>query len=196
MPTLIVSDIFGNTLDLQEFAVSLTTKTRICSPYSFELPCDSNEDEVYKLFLDECGHDQFKELVKEMIIHFQPSQIIAFSAGAVASWRALAEMPLKRVERFIGFYPSQIRNFLSLKPGCKTDLYFAYQENHFDVTSCIKYLNHIHNVSCYRTRYAHGFMNRRSRGFNLDAYDHYVKKCNKANFNSALTTEQHHEVVA
>jgi hypothetical protein len=180
MVTLIVSDIFGHTPNLDKFSHELGNNVIICSPYD----CKQNlsmlsEKQIYDKYMAVIGHDGYADKVKKILIEAQPDLIVAFSAGAVAAWRALAATPLKRVQKMIGFYPSQIRNYTSLRPQCHVDLYFPYKEAHFDILSVISKLKTAPGVHCFRTRYSHGFMNELSHNFNKNAYSHYTHLCDQ-----------------
>lgn len=196
MTLLIVTDIFGMTDEVQKFASYFSTNIEICSPYDHELGKDLTEPEVYQYFLSHCGHEQYIERVKEKIMYLQPANIIGFSAGAYASWRALSEMPLKRVQRLIGFYPSQIKHALYAKPGCKTDLYFAYQEPNSPIPDILESLKKTPGVCCHRTRYEHGFMNPLSPGYNEEAFFHFTAQCKRLLQESANTFAQTNNVFA
>lgn len=180
MVTLIVSDIFGHTPNLNAFAEELDSKVIICSPYTnFQTSVGQTEKQAYDLFIATMGHDGYASKVKEVLIHEQPDFIIGFSAGAVAAWRALAATPLKRVQKMIGFYPGQIRNYTNLRPRCHVDLYFPHKETHFDISPVISQLKTVSGVQCIRTRYSHGFMNALSQNFNKYAYLHYTNLCDQ-----------------
>ncbi|MFC3031207.1 hypothetical protein ACFOEE_01535 [Pseudoalteromonas fenneropenaei] len=178
MTTLIVTDIFGNNKHVEGFASDLANDVSICAPYSAcQNFADLPEERVYDQFISLCGHDQYAQKVKDAIMRHQPHTIIAFSAGAVAAWRALAALPVKRVSRLIGFYPSQIRNYLTLRPMCDVELLFPYDEPHFDVGQVISALDAVPAVHCVRTRYQHGFMNPLSLGYRPSAAAHYGYYC-------------------
>lgn len=196
MTLLIVTDIFGMTDEIQKFASYFSKDIEFCSPYENALGKDLSEPEVYQYFLSHCGHEQYIERVKEKIMYFQPANVIGFSAGAYASWRALSEMPLKRVQRLIGFYPSQIKYALSAKPGCKTDLYLAYHEPNSDIPAILQSLSKTPGVCCHRTRYEHGFMNPLSPGYNEEAFFHFTSQCKQLLQETVVTSIQTKNVCA
>ncbi|RZM77578.1 hypothetical protein C3B51_16140 [Pseudoalteromonas rubra] len=178
MVTLIVSDIFGHSDYLEDFAQSLHSECKVSSPYGeFQSKTHLPEAEVYQAFVDEVGHDAYMRKVLDDILAYQPELIIAFSAGAVAAWRALSAIALKSSVKLIAFYPGQIRNFLHLNPGCRVDVFFPYQESHFDIVPVMEILQQQPNVECFRTRYEHGFMNRLSEHYDSDAHEHYLARC-------------------
>ncbi|MCF6440690.1 hypothetical protein L1077_14740 [Pseudoalteromonas luteoviolacea] len=178
MNTLIVSDIFGQTKCLESFVNELDGSTSICSPYPFRQGhLNRDEETAYKQFMDSVGHDKYFQKVVEAISDKQPDLVIGFSAGGVACWRALAAMPIKSTTKLIAFYPGQIRNYLQLNPKCDVDIYFPYQEAHFDIKPVIHHLSSMPGINCYRTRYEHGFMNSLSRNFDTAALEHFTALC-------------------
>ncbi|TMP34288.1 hypothetical protein [Pseudoalteromonas rubra] len=178
MVTLIVGDIFGHSDYLEDFAQNLGADYKVSSPYGeFEAKINLPENQVYQSFIDEVGHDKYMRQVLDDILAYQPDLIIAFSAGAVAAWRALSAIALKSSVKLIAFYPGQIRNYLHLNPGCRVDIFFPYQEHHFDIVPIMEILQQQPNIECFRTRYEHGFMNSLSSHYNSDAYGHYLAKC-------------------
>lgn len=196
MTLLIVTDIFGETDEVRKFAGSFSTDVAICSPYDNVIDISRSETDIYQDFLLHCGHERYIERVKEKIMYVQPANIIGFSAGAYASWKALAELPLKRVQRLIGFYPSQIRHALSAKPGCKADLYFAYSEPNCDVPTVLENLKKTPGVCCHRTRYSHGFMNPYSSGYDHDAAVHFTLQCQRLLHEPVAVLERSHQALA
>ncbi|CAH9058135.1 hypothetical protein PSECIP111951_01809 [Pseudoalteromonas holothuriae] len=178
MVTLIISDIFGHTANLDAFANELSDEVVICSPYRVKQSVrQKTEGEIYEQFKNTIGHDGYMAKVEKAIGTHQPDLIIAFSAGAVAAWRAIANMPHTLPNKLIGFYPGQIRNYLHVQPKCFVDLLFPHQESHFELTPVINTLKKMSWVNCTRTRYNHGFMNALSNQFNKYAYLHYTHFC-------------------
>ena len=178
MRTLIVTDIFGCTKSLIEFSNQFDGEIEIVSPYDDgEYKQSIQEQHAYDYFIQHLGHDAYADKVQESLIRFSPEFIISFSAGATASWRALARTPLKRVQKMIAFYPGQIRNFTDLNPNCHVDIYFPEYEKHFELNPVISILKTIPCLSVVKSRYYHGFMNQMSEGYNHDAYQHYSQIC-------------------
>jgi dienelactone hydrolase len=178
MVTLIVSDIFGHTANLDAFANELSGEVIICSPYEMEqLFAHQNEDDVYKQFINAVGHDVYLSKVQRAIKSAKPDLVIAFSAGASAAWRAVSKAGSFTPKKLIGFYPGQIRNYLNLHPRCHVELLFPHSEAHFELTPVISTLKKMPGVNCTRTRYNHGFMNALSKQFNKYAYLHYTHLC-------------------
>ena len=76
--------------------------------------------------------------------------------------------------RAIGFYGSQIRNFLDVNPVMPIDLYFPGDEPDFDVSTLIEKASRKQFVRCFKTDYSHGFMNKRSKGYDTAGYSEYL----------------------
>ncbi|WP_440055898.1 dienelactone hydrolase family protein [Pseudoalteromonas sp. T1lg65] len=178
MKTLIITDIYGCTEHVKEFAEGLPGNTVIISPYHHE-QFSVDEAYHYQRFIDTCGHQKYQEKVVKAIQMERPNLVIGFSAGGAAAWNALAGMRICDVQQLIAFYPSQIRNALNKKPVCDTELYFPISEPHFEVSEVISRLAAKKGVKCVRTRYRHGFMNRFSLNFDSHAYSHYLFLCKK-----------------
>ncbi|CAM3985174.1 hypothetical protein [Pseudoalteromonas byunsanensis] len=178
MVTLIVSDIYGHTANLDAFANELVGGIVICSPYDTKQSIrQRDEEDVYTQFVNTVGHDNYMSKVERAIALHRPQLVIAFSAGASAAWRAIAHMQSGQPKKLIGFYPGQIRNYVDVQPKCQVDLLFPQQEEHFELTPVIQTLQKMANVNCTRTRYNHGFMNALSNQFNKYAYLHYTHLC-------------------
>lgn len=178
MRTLIVTDIFGCNESLLNFCGQFTGELSVVSPY--DAPTHNatlHEQVMYQHFIDNLGHDAYADKVQEVLIKERPDFIVAFSAGATAAWRALARTPLKRVQKMIAFYPSQIRNFTELNPNCHVDIYFPEIEEHFELNPVISSLKTIPSLYVVKSRYRHGFMNASSDNFDLEAYRHYSNLC-------------------
>ncbi|WP_462171743.1 hypothetical protein [Pseudoalteromonas xiamenensis] len=187
---LLVSDQYGDTAALSAFSSQFQCKLEVCSPFNEILHFNSESDAI-EAYNRLCGHDTYCEKVKEAIMRFQPSAIVAFGTGALATWRALSELPLKRVQHFTGFYPDQIEHFTNLKPACKTDLYFAYDEPS-NLQEVICKLGKTAGVHCYRTRYSAGFMNPESSKFDAAASKHFSEIC-KSSAILHCESKKHHQ---
>ena len=108
-----------------------------------------------------------------------PTTCIAFSAGASAAWRAQLLTGNTHLKKLIGFYPSQIRNYLALDAKVPCEFIFPASESHFNVDEVIKALSTKADVKCYKTNFLHGFMNEYSTNFNaqgLVEYSNYIKQ--------------------
>ncbi len=186
MAIIIVSDIFGQHQDLDDFAQSLALNQQqtIVDPYQTQRFNFSNETQAYQTFINQCGHDNYAELILDKLNHLanEKTIIITFSAGAAAAWRAIANLPIEKqtnIKYFIGFYPNQIRHHLNLQLHCPAVLFFPRHENHFLVDNVINTLQQKQLTNCIKTPYFHGFMNPQSVNFNQQALLIYIKEIEK-----------------
>lgn len=188
MTILIVSDIFGQQHDLDDFACSLKCNEPIIfiDPYQGRYHHFTNEEHAYQTFLQHCGHDDYANIICDILNNITNNNtaimIIAFSAGASATWRALARLSLNKqanIKYFVGFYPSQIRHHLNLTVNYPTRLFFPQQEMLFSVDSVINVLKKKPSIRCIKTVYLHGFMNPLSINFNLQAKLLYIQELQK-----------------
>jgi len=185
MHIVIVSDIFGRQQALDNFCSSLAAPTTftVIDPFQGQYLNFADEEHAYQTFIEHCGHDNYTEIIAKTLTKLSKNCfIIGFSAGAAATWRALANLPEHKQQlckHFIGFYPSQIRHHLHLSSQVKTHLYFPKDEAHFSVTQVIAALATTPNVSTVQTNYLHGFMNPHSINFSQQAYLTYINKLQK-----------------
>ena len=181
--TLIICDIYGLTpriLALRD-TLGVSQHAIILDPYQHQLQSFQSESEAYRTFIDKCGHENYFTQTRQILKNGYRTKnsedhnehntltidnIIAFSAGASAAYRAISEYPVKHC---IGFYPSQIRHHLDLKPLCPTTLIFPTYEPHFDVAKVMKTVAECsperQPVTCLQSSQNHGFMNPFSTGF-------------------------------
>jgi len=176
----IITDIYGITPALSTWVDSLKSHyqhVHLLSPYD-DTPLDEamlnseqneqDEKKIYQHFIAQCGHDLYTNKVRELMSNHNIDCVLAFSAGASATWRALADDSYN-VEHFIGCYPSQIRHHLDISPTCNTSLIFPDSEPHFLVDDVIATLNDYSQVQCIKTPWLHGFFNQYSAHFNASA---------------------------
>ncbi|MDN4502753.1 dienelactone hydrolase family protein [Alteromonadaceae bacterium BrNp21-10] len=168
---LFVTDIFGNNGHLNPYislCKSQGRQVQILDPYAGAKFDFADDQQAYEYFTQHAGHDYYLDLVQH---HFskltQPTTVIGFSAGASAVWRAISQ-PTSMVDKFIGFYPGQIRHYLDLAPQCATHLYFPQQEFHFDVEAVIASLLAKKTVDCVHSEYQHGFVNTASAHYSAE----------------------------
>ena len=161
MTNFIVTDIFGLTPAISTFASALQN-SQVIDPYQGLLTNFANEADAYQAFLHHCGHDKYYYQVLTAITNTPNSTIIAFSAGASASFRAISEVTTNHL---IAFYPSQIRHHLHLNPKSPTTIIFPHHEAHFDVAKVLNTVAECPTVCCLQSEQNHGFMNPQSQGF-------------------------------
>lgn len=181
--TLIVSDIFGLTTALESFSNKVANSALLVDPYGGVAQNFTSESEAYQHFQNNGGLSGYSNLLATTLEKNESiSQIIAFSVGASAVW-LLNNNPSvfqqKRL-RVFGFYPSQVRHYLSLTPWVDTTLYMARTESHFDINQVIHALQDKPALNIEKTEYLHGFMNELSVNFNRQGYQHYCRIIAKA----------------
>ena len=174
MNLLIVSDIFGRTKSLDDFADYFEEKkiqTEILDPYHRRYMNFENENQAYRAFHAETGLENYFDLLKHNLLgkKTEKTVILGFSVGASAIW-AVSHQIGKKPFKGICFYSSQIRNYLEIKPKIKMELYFAKAEPAYDVDAVISKLEVNNRVACFKTKFMHGFMNERSANFNEDGF--------------------------
>jgi dienelactone hydrolase len=177
MNLLIVSDIFGRTNaldDLADYFEEKKIQTEILDPYHRRYMHFENENQAYRAFHAEIGLGNYIDLLKQKLTGKKPEKtvILGFSVGASAIWAVSHHI---EAEPFKGvcFYSSQIRNYMEIKPKIKIELYFAKAEPAYDVDAIISKLEVNNNVTCFKTKFMHGFMNERSKNFNEDGFLKY-----------------------
>ena len=175
--TLIISDIFGRTLPLENFTESLAVDCEIIDPYQGEYIRFTDESHAYGYFMDNIGITRYAESIKEKLalIH-QPIDIIAFSVGASAIWQVSADLAKDNIKNITCFYGSQIRHQTDIKPNVPVKLIFPEMEVHFSVGELIARLQSKHDVELDHSCYLHGFMNELSGNFNRIGYLHYLER--------------------
>jgi len=179
MELIIVSDIFGRTLELEDIALQLSSPERegvIVDPYGGKYREFKDEAEAYSHFQRHVGIERYKDIVLKAVTRSRDNLLlIGFSVGASAIWAISDETPIRTNAEAICFYGSQIRNFSGVSPKIKMELIFPEYEPHFDVGYLISQLSLKSNVSCHTAPYLHGFMNKKSVNFNESAYQHYLR---------------------
>lgn len=177
MKYIVVSDIFGKTLELERFAkkVSYNNDFHIISPYISENPQFSNEGEAYSYFSENVGLDAyFKQLHKYALSINVPFRLIGFSIGASICWKYIANNTNKNLNKTDLFYGSQIRNMENLEPKTPVKLIMPKFESHFSVEEHTQALKNKLNVTIENTQSLHGFMNKLSQNYCERAYHQYV----------------------
>jgi dienelactone hydrolase len=183
MHVIIVTDIFGLTLAIQKLAHTFNQHKNIIvtivDPYKGVKKSFIDEREAYQTFIVETGHQQYTDEVKKVKNLIDDDIfVLGFSAGASAAWKS-AEHNLNALTHVIGFYPSQIRNQLNVIPCCPVTMIFPKTEPHFDINQTIKALSKIDNISCFKTRYQHGFINPLSINHSAEAEQYFLMKMSK-----------------
>ncbi|WP_165742915.1 hypothetical protein [Pseudoalteromonas sp. Z9A6] len=182
MNYLIVSDIYGLTPALSKLSQAISSNLVIVDPYN-KIQAIESEKDSYNNFIQQCGHDKYTDKLLECFESLKvPTTCIAFSAGASAAWRAQLLTGNTHLKKLIGFYPSQIRNYLALDANVPCEFIFPESESHFNVDEVIKALSTKASVKCYKTNFLHSFMNEYSTNFNaqgLVKYSSYIKQSSR-----------------
>lgn len=177
MKLILVPDIFGCTAEFKQYAQaqkSLFTQMKnqdvelvLVDPYLGKTFQFSSDTQAYEVYMSLGGHEHYLSLIKKVMIENQNQEmvLIGFSAGASAIWRALDCFKSEKSCQFVGFYPSQIRNFLDIELNTQSHIIFPQIESHFEVKEVIDSLAHYDLLKICHTQYQHGFMNPLSKGF-------------------------------
>lgn len=185
---MLFSDIFGISDAFVELAGHLAedqSLVKLVGPYDDPTLSFYGEDVAYKAFVRAGGVESYIERVELALNGIDsPTLLIGFSAGAAAIWNAVSDISKLKVcdnhfLGFIGFYPGQIRHYLSFTPEVETRLYFPADEPHFDLEEVIKQLTGKKRLKIDKTPYAHGFMNKLSNGYDNQAYQVFLQKLRK-----------------
>ena len=85
---LLLSDIFSKTQATQALAKSLDA-TLLCANDT-ALPA-TQQHQAYQQFIAKGGHDEYLRRVMQTLERFRQVDVIGFSAGASAAWRAISQ---------------------------------------------------------------------------------------------------------
>jgi hypothetical protein len=175
---IVASDIFGCTPELRDLVSELSpiyAETRIIDPYNGECIDFDVESAAFEYFQKKCGLQSFSEYVSKAIAESQYNpDLVGFSVGASAIWMLSAGRHNRSIRKAVCFYGSRIRDMSDMNPEFDMDLFFPKSEKHFDVETLISSLSDKTRVSCERTEYLHGFMNKRSENFSNIGYSEYM----------------------
>ena len=189
MQYIIVSDIFGRTAHLAQFAQQLHGTSMVVDPFQGQLQAVIAEQQQYDIFMAKCGHDHYLKKLNIILSRVaQPTTLIGFSAGGAAAWRSQAVVKNPNIKKLVAFYPNQVRYHLDLVANVQCEFIFAKQEAHFDVLSIAANLELQAKVTCQLVDYGHGFMNPLAKCFDSVGYQQYSKYL-VAEKNCQLSTE-------
>ena len=177
MNLLIVSDIFGRTQALDDFAKYFNEKkikTEILDPYNQQYIHFENENEAYSSFQAEIGLKNYINLLKNTLTSRKPTEtvLLGFSVGASAVW-AVSHDIQEKLFKGVCFYSSQIRHYMEIEPKIDIQLYFAESEPTYEIDAVVSKLATKNRVICFKTNFMHGFMNERSTNFNMNGFLKY-----------------------
>lgn len=186
MNIIAVTDIFGKTVALENLLKELSgyyESIEIVDPYENKTHHFKNENDAYRYFQKEVGLEKYIELLYTKLQHRESSSqiLIGFSVGASAVWVVSNRLESFSNTKGFCFYSSQVKNYLEVSPKIEIDFYFSKSEPAYDVSEMHARLSRKSNVTCYKTSYLHGFMNRYSQNFNETGYYNYLKKLKENN---------------
>lgn len=177
---LLATDIFGYTKaieDLKQRLSFLCKDVHILDPYEAKCMDFHDENKAYEVFVQRCEFEHYAKLCVKALATLSNKAVIliGFSMGASAIWKALDGHKDKNIKAFYGFYASQIRHFLEVKPLIPCTLIFPKCEKHFDVDEVIAKLIHKEAITCIKSSYLHGFMNPLSLNYDANGYREYCR---------------------
>lgn len=177
MRRILCTDIFGHTEAIDNLVAATGHAIEVVSPYGEKKPGFKDEQMAYKAFTEAGGVEAYVSLLSELLTNKAlPLSIVGFSAGACAAYVALNRSDAAENGRLLGFYPGQIRHYLSLQNRCETTLVFPASEAHFDLTAVCHALQSQPRLTQISTPYQHGFMNPLSQGFEPAGLANYEEK--------------------
>ena len=122
-------------------------------PFPYE-----QEEEAYGHFTGRVGFraaaDRAVSVLTDLRRRYGRVYVLGYSAGATVAWICGATGLCDGV---VGFYGSQIRNHLSLRPRCPALLFFPERETSFDVDALIGLLRRRDRLRIDKMAGRHGF---------------------------------------
>lgn len=180
MKTIVVTDIFGRTPELETLAFAIDVDSLIVDPYMGTDFGFQSENAAYQFFCAEVGLESYSHHLKQQITKINSTAVlIGFSIGASAIWRISDNPEIQNVHSATCFYGSQIRHHQHVTPVFPVNLIFPAKEKHFSITDLVKILKVRPNVQIRQSSFLHGFMNKRSMNFDRDGYDAELAKLKK-----------------
>jgi len=177
MNLIVVSDIFGKTASLNEFAAQLSSSYSeiiVIDPYGGQNMQFGNEENAYQYFQQNCGIEQLTEQVEKGIKKAKEAvDIIGFSVGGTSAWEISGKDVSKSIGKIVCFYGSRIREKTNISPQFSTTLVFPAFEKSFELEPVIRKVENKQNVEVVRTSYLHGFMNRESKKYSEPGYKYF-----------------------
>ena len=176
MKVLIITDIFGKNYLQKQFTKDFKDVI-VLDAYENKNLFFENEKEAYEFYIKEFGHDKYYNMAYTLCKSEEIDIVLGFSAGGSIAYR-LACANLENLKKVISFYPSQIRNHLNLEVKTKISIVFAKKEDSFDTKELVKKLSN-KNITIEISDYEHGFMNKKSKNYNEEAYKKYFEYIRK-----------------
>lgn len=174
----IVTDVFGNTPAIANFARQFDIPSLIAAPRYVNQGQFPTEQLAYHAFIAEGGVAAYAEQVSQLMQAHQASLrfAIGFSAGASALWLNSESAAMSGLEQAVLFYGSRIRDHREIKPHCPLRMVFAEQEAAFEPAELVRDLRQRGHDAELVKGSKHGFMNPYSNGFCLKTQERYLKE--------------------
>ncbi|SDM72315.1 Dienelactone hydrolase [Fictibacillus solisalsi] len=168
---IIVHEIYGINNHMINICQSLSQKNFdvICpNLLDDEAPFEYSQEELaYRNFIENIGFMNASNQIKNVLLHikdnYEKVYIVGFSVGATIAWLCSEEDGLDGI---VGYYGSQIRNYLGIEPLCPTMLLFPEEEKSFNVDGLIISLEK-KNIEVHKFNGQHGFCDPYSQKYNI-----------------------------
>ncbi len=179
MKLIVISDIFGKTPELIDLVGELSDhycETVIVDPYNGSSRFFETEEQAYRYFQKESGLEHLFEKAARVVQRSDsPVDILGFSVGGSCAWNLSSQSPSKQIRQCVCFYGSRIRENMAVVPQIPTTIIFPQFEASFDIEPVLKGLSIKKNAEVIKTKYLHGFMNRKSSNFSEEAYKYFIQ---------------------
>ncbi len=174
MSKILVSDVFGYTTALHKLADGINADL-IIDPFNgldMDFECEAD---AYTYFMQNVGLDVYLLKLIDVIKFQVGTTLIGFSVGASVVWRLACQALPGTINHAIGYYGSQIRNYVDLEPTTQTSLIFPKYESHFDVEILKNIVSNKQHVQTIQVSSLHGFMNIHSDNFEPTTYQKQLR---------------------
>ena len=175
---LIVTDVFGNTPAVANFARQFSLPCLIAWPFSDAPTQFTTEKLAYHAFIARGGIASYSKQLASLLESHQASlrYAIGFSAGASALWINSATPAMASLQASILFYGSRIREHRDIQPQSPVRLIFSEQEAAFEPTELVSDLRQRGHAAEIVKNTRHGFMNPYSNGYCLKTQERFVSE--------------------
>ena len=179
MKLIVVSDIFGKTPELIDLVGELSDmycETVIVDPYNGSFRPFETEEQAYQQFQSESGLERLFENASKKVQHSDSAiDLLGFSVGGTCAWKLSSQSSCKQIRQCFCFYGSRIRENMAAIPQIPTTTIFPRFEVSFNIEPVMKNLSIKKNTEVIKTKYLHGFMNRKSSNFSDEAYKYFIQ---------------------
>ncbi|MFZ6656744.1 dienelactone hydrolase family protein [Undibacterium sp. TJN19] len=175
---LIVTDVFGNTPAIANFARQFSLTSLIASPLSDAHSQFATEKLAYHAFIAGGGIAFYSKQLASLLERHQTSlrYAIGFSAGASALWINSATPAMAGLQASVLFYGSRIREHRDIQPNSPVRLIFSEQEAAFEPAELVSDLRQRGHAAEIVKNTRHGFMNPYSSGYCLKTQERFVNE--------------------